>query len=202
MKLILSILTVVVGLSSAPQAYSFSNSSPQVASSNSGLAVVLIDMQLGFYRRGGVIGTQGLNSLVLNQQKLLKWAKGNLIPVLVLQYDGFDVTDPNLMSIITKGRYRVIQKDNDGGFYGESHNEVLRTLKNWNVDTLIVAGINGPYCVKSTIEGALENGFNIMTTHYVIGNLNQNPPIYPNGVWSFKNAKLTIFPTLESIIRP
>lgn len=174
---------------------------PAHAQFNSGFATVLIDMQQGFYERGGTTNSEGLKNLVFNQQRLLKWSVQNNIPVLVFEYVGFGKTDPKLMKILTNHKYKVIQKNTDGGFYSISKDETLATLKKWNVDALIVAGINGPYCVKSTIEGALENGYDVMTTAWVIGNINYNPPTFPNGSWYFKNAKFTVFPTLESIIR-
>lgn len=169
---------------------------------NSGFATVLIDMQQGFYQRGGVSGSPKLEALVRNQARLLAWSVRKGIPVVVLQYQGFGETDPRLMKIVKNGAYKVIWKNNDGGFYGMSHDELLATLKGWKVDSLIVAGINGAYCVRSTIQGALENKYNVMSTNYVIGNINQNPPIFPNGSWYYYKVKLTIFPTLESIIGP
>jgi len=180
----------------------FSGLSQQaVAQSNNGFAVVLIDMQLGFYERGGTTDSVGLNKLVYNQSRLLKWSVQNKIPVLILEYERFGVTDPRLMKIVAGSSFKVIEKNQDGGFYGKSRNEVLKTLAGWKVDSLIVAGINGPYCVKDTIMGALESGFDVMTTSWVIGNINHNPPTFPNGSWYFKNSKFTVFPTLDSIIQ-
>lgn len=173
---------------------------PSVKASNNGFAVVLIDMQEGFYKRGGTQGSEGLRRLVYKQSQLLAWAVQNRIPVLVLEYESYGKTDYNLMKYVQLGQYRVIEKNHDGGFYGKSRDEVLKTLSDWKVDSLIVAGINGPYCVKSTIVGALEAGFDVMTTSWVIGNINHNPPTFPNGAWYFKNNKFVVFPTLESII--
>jgi nicotinamidase-related amidase len=167
---------------------------------NAGFATVLIDMQEGFYERGGTLKSTGLNSLVQNQIRLLRWSVANDIPVLVFEYDGYGKTDPRLMKILAGHTYKVIQKNFDGGFFGISREEALSTLQSWDVDSLIVAGINGPYCVKSTIKGALDNGYDVMTTAWVIGEINQNPPTFPNGSWYFKDSKFTVFPTLESII--
>lgn len=174
---------------------------PAQAQLNSGFATVLIDMQEGFYARGGTTDSEKLKKLVGNQIRLLKWSVQNNVPVLIFEYVGFGKTDPKLMQIIKNHTYKVIQKNTDGGFYSISKAETLATLKDWDVDALIVAGINGPYCVKSTIEGALENGYDVMTTAWVIGNINHNPPTFPNGAWYFKNAKFTVFPTLDSIIQ-
>lgn len=171
------------------------------AQSNNGFAVVLIDMQLGFYERGGTTDSVGLNRLVYNQSRLLKWSVQNKVPVIVLEYEKYGVTDPRLVKLLTGHTYKIIEKNQDGGFHGKSREEMLRTLASWKVDSLIIAGINGPYCVKATITGALESGFDVMTTSWVIGNINHNPPTFPNGSWYFKNNKFTVFPTLESIIQ-
>lgn len=174
---------------------------PAQAQLNSGFATVLIDMQEGFYARGGTTDSEKLKKLVSNQIRLLKWSVQNHVPVLIFEYVGFGKTDSKLMQVIKNHPHKVIQKDSDGGFESISLAEALATLNQWNVDALIVAGINGPYCVKSTIVGALENGYDVMTTSWVIGNINFNPPTFPNGAWYFKNAKFTVFPTLESIIQ-
>src|SRR5476651_1893710 len=83
---------------------------------NSGLAIVLIDMQLGFYQRGGVENAYGLKRLVANQRTLLNWAVKNEIPVLVFEYQDFKETDPRLMKIIATDSYKIVTKVNDNGF--------------------------------------------------------------------------------------
>lgn len=92
---------------------------------NSGFAVVLIDMQEGFYNRGGVEGSLGLKTLVHNQSRLSTWAKGNLVPILVLEYEHFGQTDASLMEIVQKTKHIVIQKNSDGGFNSNAKDAIL-----------------------------------------------------------------------------
>ncbi len=169
---------------------------------NNGFAVAIIDMQEGFYRRGGTTDSQGLHDLVMNQMKLLEWAVKQQVPVLVFEYQNFGATDPRLMQIIANHPHQIIQKITDGAFsHPMSKKPAMKILKEWNVDTLIVAGINGPYCVLETVKGALQSGFSVMTTSWLIGNINQNPPTFPNGTWYFNHLKFVVFPTLDSIIQ-
>lgn len=172
-----------------------------VKANNNGFAVILVDMQEGFYKRGGVTGTQGLNDLVQKDKELLEWATNNDIPVLVLEYEDYGQTDPKLMSVLEGYTYSVIEKNRDGGFYGKSKNAVIKQLNDWKVDSIIIAGINGAYCVKSTAIGAIQNGFDVMTSSDIVGNINQNPPLYPNATWFFGNNKFVVFESLDQIIK-
>jgi len=177
------------------------NPSAKAQTNNSGFAVALIDMQEGFYARGGTTDSIGLKDLVRNQARLLTWAVQKKIPVVVFEYENYGKTDPRLIKIIANHQYKVIEKNMDGAFDGKSASESVSTLKAWNVDVLIVAGINGPYCVKSTIMGALDAGFDVMTTSWVIGDINHNPPTFPSGSWMYGDSRLVVFPTLDSIIK-
>lgn len=181
--------------------FALSLSKATLANDHKGLAVVLIDMQDGFYERGGTTNTVGLSNLVKHQSRLLRWAVQNKIPVLVFEYEGYGKTDPRLMNILKDHEHAVVQKYLDGGFYSRSKPVAMKVLSKWKVDTLIVAGVNGPWCVKATIEGALESGFDVITTNQVIGDINFNPPIYPSGKWTFKHNNYVIFPTLDSLIK-
>jgi nicotinamidase-related amidase len=191
MRFFLSIIVVF--------AFSF-HSQASTDLNNSGLAVVLVDMQYGFYQRGQVEGTRGLTRLVNQQIKLLKWAKEQSIPVLVLEYTSFGETDEKLMKHVRNNTHKVITKNYDGGFYGLSEKEVKKTLKTWKVDSIIIAGINGCCCIFETAMGAVEYGINVMTSSDIVGNINQNPPLYPNDTWYFNHARFQVFPRLSDII--
>lgn len=178
---------------------------PQAYSDNSRFAVILIDMQYGFYERGEVTNTPGLQSLVHKQMDLLRWATQNDIPVIVYEFITFGKTDQRLISILEGHDYTVIEKITDGAFDDEmSLKPSLKYLEKFNVDSLIVAGINGGACVVSTINGAIHNNFNVIISSDLIGDLNVNPPTYPNDTWygylfGDKN-KYVFFKDLEEII--
>jgi nicotinamidase-related amidase len=163
-------------------------------------AVVIVDMQEGFYERGGVTDTPGLLSLVTKQMELLNWAVAQNVPVLIFEYDGFGATDPRLTGILKGFETKSITKFDDNGFTSPSRKPAVAYLKSLNIKTLIMAGINGAYCVHDTTTGAISAGFDVVTASDIVGNLNQNPPIYPNNTWYFKNNKLEILPNLNAIL--
>ncbi len=163
-------------------------------------AVVIVDMQEGFYERGGVTHTRGLLSLVSRQIELLNWAVANDVPVLIFEYNGFGETDPRLTNILKGAETTSITKFNDNGFADRSKKAAVAYLLKHRIKTLIMAGINGAYCVHDTARGAISEGFDVITSSDIVGNLNQNPPIYPNNTWYFKNNSLEIRADLEAII--
>ncbi len=163
-------------------------------------AVVLIDMQYGFYRRGGAEGSVGLEQLVQRQIQLLSWAVSNRVPVLVFEYENYDQTDTRLMSVVNQTTHAVLEKDNDSGFIGKSSQAALDQLRQWGIQTLIVAGINGCCCVHDTAYGGVTNGFNVYTSADIVGDINYNPPTYPNNTWYFGHNHFTVFSSLEAIL--
>ncbi len=171
------------------------------ATPNSGLAIVIIDMQSGFYERGHTTNTPGLRSLVEQQMELLKWGVENDVPVLFFEYRNYGASDPRLTALLKNHPHASVIKATDGGFDGEeSKGAAISQLKEWNVDTLIVSGINGNACVVSTARGAVREGFDVMTSADIVGNINQNPPIYPNSTWYFNDHKFVVFDSLDKII--
>lgn len=167
-------------------------------------AVVVIDMQGGFYDRGHVRGTPGLEALVAKQQELLNWAVAQDVPVLIFEYKNFQATNSRLTTIVAGHTYQIVEKVTDGAFNSPtSRTPAMDILKRWNVDTLIVAGINGGACVVSTVRGALKEGFAVVTSAEIVGDLNRNPPVYPNATWFGMipaNPKFTIAPDLATIL--
>ncbi|MBL7714669.1 MAG: isochorismatase family protein [Bdellovibrionales bacterium] len=164
------------------------------------VAVVLIDMQPGFYKRGGVVGSQGLKDLVAEQSKLLNWAVQEGVPVLIFEYSGFQPTNISLTDLLVGSTFKAITKYEDDGFGYDSHDEAVQTLDSWGAKTLIAAGINGPYCVRSTVLGALAAGYDVISSPAITGNINHNPPTYPNTTWYSPRNKFTILPDLASIL--
>lgn len=173
------------------------------AKKNSGLAVVLIDMQYGFYERGGVTDTSELQDLVKNQQKLLSWAKKNNIPVIVFEYLHYGKTDTRLTEILREHQRLYISKRTDSGFRNKSAQAARNFLEHFEVDTLIVAGVNGPYCVRSTILDAVRSeNYSIITSDDLVADINLNPPTYPFCDYKLQGYYPIIkYKTVEEIIR-
>src|SRR5690606_17521067 len=79
---------------------------PTAFADNKGFAVILVDMQEGFYDRGGVRGTNGLQTLVNKQIELLNWAVREDVPVIVFEYESFGATDSQLMDALKGHKYK------------------------------------------------------------------------------------------------
>lgn len=168
---------------------------------NSGLAVVLIDMQYAFYERSGVSNTPELKSLIKNQQKLLLWAKKENIPVLVFQMGYVGPTDKRIMDTLKGHNFVLITKTTDSGFKNDGGREARKFLDSFNVDTLIVAGINGPHCVRSTIKDAIETeNYDVITSDDIVADANFNPIVYPFSNFRIDSHKFLQYKTVKDII--
>lgn len=164
-------------------------------------AVFVIDMQGGFYDRGGTRETEGLQRLVQTQRRLLSWAVSYDVPVLVFEYRGFGPTNNRLTDLLQGHRFEVVQKQVDGAFnYYDSATPSREILERWGVSNLIVSGINGNACVLATVMGALRLGYRVITASDIVGDLNYNPPIYPNSGWFPNHPNFEAAPSLDAII--
>jgi nicotinamidase-related amidase len=83
-------------------------------------AVVIVDMQYGFYSRGRVLQAEGLIKLVKKLQELLTWAKNKKVPAIFFKYKGYQETDSALTSTLRGYKFKTIIKNEDNGFDGQS----------------------------------------------------------------------------------
>lgn len=163
---------------------------PNPPASLNGLAIILIDMQDGFFikRPDNQEYLRSQRELIQTQLRLLQWAKRHAVPVLVFEYEDFGSTTSALKRAVEDlgpGRYYFMAKSKDGGFdnWRLPFTTPRSILKRWGAKNLIVTGINGPYCVQQTVRGALEKGFNVMTSPDLIGNFSPYRPDYPDCHW-------------------
>jgi nicotinamidase-related amidase len=163
------------------------------------IAVVIVDMQYGFYTRGRVLQTDGVIQLILKQQELLLWARSKKLPVLFFEYHGFQETDFALTGTLWGYKFKTITKYDDNGFQGRSRREAIQFLQAHEVDTLIIAGINASGCGKRTAQGALELGFDVLSAGDVVADLYQNPPHYPQAEWFIDDLHFKGFKTFSEI---
>ncbi|MDA9951406.1 cysteine hydrolase [Oligoflexaceae bacterium] len=161
-------------------------------------AVLIVDMQYGFYERGDVEKSKELSALVRNQTELLTFAVQQKIPIIFLEYAGFGKTDTKLLKAVEGARVEHIKKDRDSGF---SNSELESSLHSLGVDTIIVAGINGCCCIFNTALDATDAGFDVYTSPDLIGNLNHNPPRFPDRSWVFESSNLFMFDSYLFILK-
>jgi maleamate amidohydrolase len=163
-------------------------------------AVIIVDMQYGFYTRGGVLQTDGLIKLVKKQQELLTWAKTKKMPILFFEYDGYQETDYALTSTLWGYKFKTVAKNEDNGFEGQSGYEANQYLRDRKVDKLIIAGINASGCVKRTAIGALEEGYQLISSGDLVADMYNSPPIYPQLDWFIEDKNFKGYKTLDQLL--
>jgi nicotinamidase-related amidase len=164
------------------------------------IAVVIVDMQYGFYTRGRALQTNGLIQLVQKQKELLTWVKNKKLPVIFFEYDGYQETDSALTNTLWGYKFKTITKYDDNGFSGQSGYEANEYLQSKEIDTLIVAGINASGCVKRTVVGALNDGYKIISSSDIVADLYQNPPTYPQSDWFIPDSNFKGYESLEAML--
>lgn len=146
-----------------------------------GLAVLLIDMQ-EFYVK--TVSKDEIEKEVPYQIAVLDYCKENNIPVFVLEANPAmnGHTIPVLkekINSLTKKDY--IFKEEEDGFVDTSLDELL---KQENIKHVLLMGVYASLCVKSTAEGALRRGYNIMTSKDII--VDPHHPIYDESIGFYK----------------
>lgn len=142
---------------------SFLNYYEDVLVSKDGLVVILIDMQQFFIE---VLKRKDKKRIIANQIFIIRWCAQKNIPMVVLEYEGCGKT----INALTKELKRIkdlktISKPHDNGFYNTELDYILNKI---GAKNLFLMGINASVCVKSTAEGAIGKGFNIITSNDVI----------------------------------
>jgi len=128
-----------------------------------GYALLVIDMQRYFVSH---LAPEEAAREIPNQIEVIRAAQRNDIPVFVLQYLGCGPTIEPLMDVISGSEYHLVIKAADDGFPYTNLDELL---KEGGVGTLVLAGINASFCVLSTARGAVERGYDIVTSPEIIG---------------------------------
>lgn len=130
---------------------------------NNKLAVLLIDMQEIFLKD---IFDEERKREIPYQIEVLDYCKANDIPVFVLEYEREGSTIPVLKDKIDSlNKKSYIIKSHSNGFEGT---DLEKQLKFENAENLLLMGINASACVLETAEGALERGYNLMTSKDLI----------------------------------
>jgi len=146
-----------------------------VAPRQNNLAILLIDMQDMFMED---IDPEELNEEMQYQLAVIDYAKEHNVPVVVLEYFGHEETTSVLRKAVD-GLENVITftKWRDDGFEDKdvlTNKGLAEYLHGQGVKTLILMGVKASACVRSTGEGALDNGFGIMTSKQLIA----DPPYW------------------------
>ncbi|MBR9683410.1 isochorismatase family protein [Candidatus Woesearchaeota archaeon] len=132
------------------------------------LGVLVVDMQLEFlqdrsYRK----------KLIQRHKLLLKYCAEYDIPTVDINYLNCGMTVRPIRKAMKRIRrkYHLI-KDDQNAFLQE---ELTSQLQEWDISTVFITGVYYPACVYKTAQGALDNGFSIMSAKNIVE--------YYKGVW-------------------
>jgi nicotinamidase-related amidase len=162
-------------------------------------------MQTIFVTRGGndkkPENQKKFSQMIRAQEEAIHVAEKEGIPVIFIEYESsgksLGTTNDDLLCAASGCKATpLFLKDSDGMFEdGNTHKkELVDYLKKNKIKTLILTGANGGACVKSSIESALENGFNVIAYEKAIADFNYQDFIYPyTGYTSVKSPKKDIY---------
>ncbi|MEQ1879126.1 MAG: isochorismatase family protein [Bdellovibrionia bacterium] len=157
-------------------------------------ALVIIDMQAAFFTRPELsqqpANVEKLRTVLRTQVEAIRLARRARLPIVVIEYylppSGTHIslrhTVPELKGALAGyGNVRYFMKYFDGAFDERDGEKVklLEHLSKSRIKTLIVTGANGRSCVASTIEGAVTNGFKIVSFSPGIADFGSTDFIYP-----------------------
>ena len=144
-----------------------------------GLVIILIDMQENFVE---ALKEKDKRRIIANQIFVIRWCAQNDISIVVLEYEMCGETIEVLAQELKEIKnLETIPKPYDNGFCGTELDYFLNKIDARN---LFLMGINASACVKSTAEGAIEKGFEIITSSDVIAGCNSDNSIS----WYRKNG--------------
>jgi len=129
------------------------------------VAGVLIDMQ-ECYLRYHTLAKRKV--LIRSQYQTIDFLSKNNSPIAVLEFvkdDGRTLTIPELETKIEDILHEYFPKEDTSGF---TNPDLLTRLREWEVEHLILMGINSSFCVKYTAIDALKQGFSISTSKDLI----------------------------------
>lgn len=150
------------------------------------VALVIIDMQPQFVERKGFDKNPGnqdkLREAVDNQLRLIREAKKNNLPIVLVEYDKCGPTCRQLAEEVADYHLlRRFQKKSNGlfQFLNGASKEVMKFLDAHKVSQLVVSGANGGACVQCTIKGAIQAGYGVWTDEMSIIDFNSENFAYP-----------------------
>jgi nicotinamidase-related amidase len=152
-------------------------------------ALVVIDMQDYFATRRGYQedpkNIAKLKAVLKAQTNAISVAKVKGIPIVFVEYKSrlfsdYGETNPQLRRAASGYESTMVFKKSTDGMFDDKKSTVLKQFFQKNdVDTLIVCGANGGACVKSSIRGALIEGYNVIAYNKAIADFNYESFVHP-----------------------
>lgn len=165
------------------------------------LGIVLVDMQ-PFYLKN--IKEKDQRKLIRNQINFLENCANQNLPLLIFEGQGpvysprYEGTIPELSQIIKKfEKTRTFEKRLNDGF--SNYPLVNAQLKEWEVNSVFLTGINALACVRESAYGAKQLGYEVLTSKDLIGDMSGRKAITLTKKWFKENGKF--YRTYEKILK-
>ncbi len=146
-------------------------------------ALIIIDMQSGFtddYYYYNDLNPSILKEIIANQVEAIEQAKREGIPIVVLEVRGEGMTNSNLIKALGDYKYLRLIKNTTGAFESPTVAKQLnKYLADKEVKNLIIGGANGKWCVKSTIDGAINCGYKVIAVSDLIADFTSHKFLHP-----------------------
>ena len=125
-------------------------------------AVVIIDMQT-FYMEG----IPHIDTIVENQQRVIRQCLRQGLPMAVLEYGGESKTVTELVSLVDLSSFKgYFTKVCDDGF---TNFDFVFHLGLWKRMSILFMGVDAGYCVLDTAKSAYNWGYDVLSAECLIG---------------------------------
>jgi isochorismate hydrolase len=105
---------------------------------------------------------QGIKRLIKAQLDTIDVCIANDYPIIALEYNGKGRTIKPIREAVCRAKHMAIMtKNGEDGFY---ETNLANSLRCWNVNHPIYAGVSASGCVRSTMNGGINNGFTRFST--------------------------------------
>ncbi len=129
--------------------------------------VLLVDMQAHFLQ---YVTREKQEKMIPAQIDVLRFCAKYDLPVAIIEWQWGGETIPELGTNVKNiPRHYNISKNHPNGLTNQN---LALLLNKWGVTSVCLMGAYASGCVRSTAEGALKNGFKIMTADQLIASFN------------------------------
>ncbi len=142
------------------------DSDPEEYHMKKNTAVIIIDMQDFFLKNFPV---SICNEFIENQKQVISLCMKKKLPFILLEYKAGGIlrgkTILKLEKMVKSSTKETIIKNNNGGFTNTNLDKILR---NQNIGTVLLMGLNANGCVQDTAIGAIHRGYRVISSEGVI----------------------------------
>jgi nicotinamidase-related amidase len=129
-------------------------------------AVIIIDMQ-DFFLKNFPVSIS--NELIENQKHVINLCLKKKMPFVLLEYKAGGIfrgkTILKLEKIVKDSVKEIIVKESNSGF---TDTDLDKTLRNLNVGTVLLMGLNANGCIQDTAIGAIHRRYKVVTSAGII----------------------------------